>query len=454
MTTPSRFAAAVFVSSAVYGGALLAADWPSFRGPRGGAVSDDKDVPVQWTDDNFLWKRKLPGPGASSPITCGARVFVTCYTGYGTSLTKGFAGGFGKGGFGKGGFGKGNPADAAGQKKLRFVVLCLDGKSGEVLWQKEVEPKLPETPFTGMIREHGYATSTPATDGERLYVFLGKTGVHAFDMDGNAVWRADVGGGVNTWGMAASPVLHDGLVIVNAAMESRSLIGLERKTGKEVWRTKGMDACWGSPIVAETTDGKHELVVSLPGKIAGFDPATGQELWHCEGFQGGSMPGYGGTYSTPVAKDGIVYVTGGGGPRGPSTALAIRTGGRGDVNKTHIVWKQKAGGNFNSPVVHGAYLYCIDGMAICLRADTGKVVYKERLYESRGEYVSPVVAGDKVFMLTRFDGLYVLAAGAEFRQPAHNEFPGDRSVFNANPAIGNGRLYVRSNEYLYCIGPK
>jgi outer membrane protein assembly factor BamB len=337
---------------------------------------------------------------------------------------------------------------------LRLVVLCVDGQSGDVLWQKDVEPKLPEAPFTGMIRAHGYATSTPATDGERLYVFFGKSGVLAFGMDGASLWRADVGAGVNAWGMAASPVLHADLVIVNAAMESHALVGLDKKTGKEVWRTKGVGACWGSPIVAETKDGKDELVLSLPGKVAGFDPATGEELWHCQGFQGGGMPGYGGTYSTPVAQDGIVYVTGGGGPRGPSTALAIRTGGRGDVNQTHVLWKQKAGGNFNSPVVRGDYLNCIDGTATCLRADTGKVVYKERLHESRGEYVSPVVAGDKVFMLTRFDGLYVIAAGAKFQQLAHNEFAGDRSAFNANPAIGNGRLYVRSNDYLYCIGTK
>jgi hypothetical protein len=455
--TATRFLAALSLSACLYAGSVLGADWPGFRGPTGSGVSDAKDLPAQWAADQFLWKVKLPGPGASGPITSGNRVFVTSYTGYGTALTRGMGagfgkGGFGKGGFGKGGFGKGDPADAANQKKLRFVVCCLDADKGEVLWQKEVEPNLPEAPFVGMIREHGYATSTPATDGERLYVFFGKSGVLAFDMQGEQVWRADVGSGVNAWGMAGSPVVHGDLVIVNAAMESHALIGLDKKTGREVWRTKGVEACWGSPCLVRTRDGKPEVVLSLPGKIAGFDPETGEELWRCQGFKNTSMPGYGGTYSTPVSQGDVVYLTGGGGPGGPSTAVAVRAGGRGDVNQTHVLWKQKAGGHFNSPIVSGDLLYCIDGTAACLRADSGKVVYRERLYDSRGEYASPVLGDGKVFVVTRFDGLYVLAAGAEFRQLGHNEFAGDRSVFNAGPALADGHIYVRSNEYLYCIG--
>src|SRR5262245_45623534 len=154
---------------ALFLGALVAADWPGFRGSQGG-VADDNDLPVQWTRDNILWKVPLPGPGTSSPITTGDRLFVTCYTGYGTTLTKGMTamgGGFGKGkggfGKGKGGFGTGGGGD---QKKLRLVVVCLDRLKGQVLWQKEVQPKLPEVDFSGFIREHGYASSTPATDGE------------------------------------------------------------------------------------------------------------------------------------------------------------------------------------------------------------------------------------------------------------------------------------------------
>src|SRR5258708_4726258 len=302
MNTVARFALAILASAALYFGTPVAADWPGYRGPHGSGVSDDKELPVPSGKDSVLWKVKLPGPGASGPIAVGDKLFVTCYTGYGTTVTGGFGkgrfgkGDFGKGGFGKGGFGKGksDPTDLAEQKKLRLVLLCLDSKKGEVVWRKDVDPKLPENSFGGMIKEHGYATSTPASDGERVYVFFGKTGVLAFDLDGKQLWQADVGNGLNFFGMAASPILYKDLVVVNASIESGALIGLDKKSGKEVWRTKTISASWGSPILAETDDGKHELVLSLPSKVAGYDPATGQERWHCQGINDGGVAGYGG----------------------------------------------------------------------------------------------------------------------------------------------------------------
>jgi outer membrane protein assembly factor BamB len=470
MRIAGRFCVALVVSATLYLGAALASDWPGYRGPRGSGVSDEKDLPLPPGKDSVLWKLKLPGPGASGPIAVGDKLFVTCYTGYGTNVTGGFGkGGFGKGGFGKGGFGKSTKPDAAElaeQKKLRLVLVCLDSKKGEIAWQQDIEPKLPENPFGGMIREHGYATSTPASDGERIYVFFGKSGVLAFGLDGKELWRADVGSGLNFFGMAASPVLTKDLVIVNASIESGALIGLDKNTGKEVWRTRKIGSSWGSPILVDTDDGKQEIVLSLPGKIAAFDPADGKELWHCKGIKsdsgfggggfggGGFGGGYGGTYTSPAAQKGIVYVTGGGGPGSTPTTLAVRAGGRGDVEETHVLWREKAGTRYTSPIVSGDYVYFVDGSVSCLHADTGKFVYKERLYESRGEYVSPVLVGDKLVVLTRFDGLFVLAAGKEFQQLASHEFTGDKSIFNACPAVANGRLYARSNQYLYCIGKK
>jgi outer membrane protein assembly factor BamB len=427
-------------------GSLSAADWPGFRGPSGVGVSYDQHLPVQWSADNVLWKVKLPGLGTSSPILSNDKVFLTTYTGYGTSLSKGMGG---KRGGGKGGKGKG-ATETGDQKDLRLHVLCLDAQDGHKLWQKDVEPKLPEAPFGGFLREHGYASSTPVTDGKRVYVFFGKSGVLAFDLAGKQLWQTDVGSGTDKWGSASSPVLFKDLVIVNAAIESKSLVGLDRKTGTEVWRTPGIGKCWTSPLLVETKDGKHELVLSLPGKVVGYDPETGKELWHCQGIGTG---GFGYTTATPVARDGVVYASGGGGPT-PMTTLAVRAGGRGDVNASHVLWRQKVGSGICSPVLSGDFLCWVAGTATCLRADTGKLVYKETLYDGRGEYVSPVAAGDKIFALTRFDGLFVLAGGEKFQQLAHNQFEGDKSVFNASPAVSNERLYIRSNEYLYCVGKK
>src|ERR1043165_4406251 len=346
-------------------GSLMAADWPGFRGARGGAA-DDKDLPVTWTKEHFLWKIKLPGPGTSSPITSGDKIFVTAYTGYGTTLNKG-KGGFGGGGFGKGkgGFGKGKGGfggDGGGdQKKLKLLVLCLDQQNGQTVWQKEIDPKLPEMAFTGFLRDHGYASSTPVTDGERVYVFFGKSGVLAFDFSGKQLWRSDVGSTTHMWGSAASPILYKNLVIVNAAIESKSLVALDKMTGKEVWRARGISTGWTSPLLVDTKDGKQEVVLSLQGKIIGYDPETGKELWHCQGIGSGGSFGY--TCSTPVARDGIVYAMGGGGPNGPPTALAIRTGGSGDVTKTHVLWRQRAGTSISSPVLSGDYLYWVAGPA-------------------------------------------------------------------------------------------
>jgi outer membrane protein assembly factor BamB len=441
------FLASLVVSMAAMASVAWAEDWPGFRGSKGG-VAPDKDLPTQVTKDNVLWKVKLPGVGASSPIVSGDKVFVTAYSGYGTTISKGFGGG--KGGFGKGGFKKGGPPDPE-QKKLKLLLICIDRAKGDIEWQKEIEPKLPEVSFYGMIREHGYATNTPVTDGQRVYAFFGKSGVVAFDLKGTELWRADVGSGTHFMGTAASPVLYKDLLIVNAAIETKALVALDKITGKEVWRAKGLGTSWASPVLVETTAGKTEVVLSLPGKIVGFDPQSGKELWHCVGI--GQPDSYGGTTPTPVAQSGIVYVMGGGGPS-PAVTLAVKAGGTGDVSKTHVLWRQKVAGSYCSPVLVGDYLCWVDGTVQCLNIADGKTVHKDRLYDGRGEYVSAVAAGNKLFVLTRFSGLFVLDGGGKFEKLGHLEFEGDDSIFNASPAISNGRLYLRSNAFLYCIGKK
>jgi outer membrane protein assembly factor BamB len=314
------------------------------------------------------------------------------------------------------------------------------------------------------MREHGYASSTPASDGKCLIVFFGKSGVIAFDLQGNQLWQADVGSETHMWGTASSPVIHQDMVIVNACIESKALVGLDKKTGKEIWRAKSIGTCWGSPALVETKDGKTEVVMNWAGKIVGYDPLTGKELWHCDGigaggggggFGGGGFGGGFGGYSstTPVAKDGVVYAIGGGGPM-PGAAIAVKAGGSGDVSQSHVLWRQKSGASTCSPVIVGDRLCWVDGMLHCLSLEDGKSMQKDRLYDSRGEYVSAVATGNKLFALTRFDGLFVLDAADKFAKLDRYEFTGDKSIFNASPAVSNGRLYLRSNEYLYCIGKK
>jgi hypothetical protein len=163
--------------------------------------------------------------------------------------------------------------------------------------------------------------------------------------------------------------------------------------------------------------------------------------------------GFGGGYtiSSPVVRDGIVYIMGGG--PGGSTTLAVKAGGRGNVNTTHVLWRKNVGGSTCSPVLAGDNLCWVNGTLVALSATDGKEIAKERLYDSRSEYVSTVAAGDKIFALTRFDGVFVVDK-SNFKKLAHNTFEDDNSIFNASPAIANGRLYIRSNAHLYCIGNK
>jgi outer membrane protein assembly factor BamB len=200
------------------------------------------------------------------------------------------------------------------------------------------------------------------------------------------------------------------LLLVNASVESSSLVALDKSSGKEVWRTKGLLDTWSTPTLVALPRGSHEVVLNTPDALLGFDPATGEKHWQCEGLGGSAAT------STPVARDGVVYVTGSG-VEGAAT-MAVRAGGRGDVTKTHVLWKQKEGVGICSPVLDGDYLYWVSGRACCLNARTGEVVFRERLYQARQEYASAVAAGGKLFAFTRRNGAFVLAGNGRFERLA------------------------------------
>lgn len=400
---------------------VVAADWPQFRGVGGAGTSSDKDTPVTWSNSEGLaWKTELPGAGASSPIVVGKHIFLTSYSGWNV------------------------PGESGGSpEELKRHVLCLNRADGKLVWKADFPAKLPEQ---GKIREgHGYASSTPVSDGQRVYVFFGKSGVLALDWNGKEVWRADVGDKIHDWGSGTSPILHGNLLIVNASVESESLVALDKNTGKEVWRAGGIKESWNTPIIVKTPEGKNELVVAIFGKVLGFDPEKGTQLWSCETKIGWYM------VPSVVADKGIVYCIGG---RGGGGSLAIKTGGRGDVSGTHRLWLGKKGSNVSSPIFHEGHLYwASDSLPIvsCTNAATGEVVYEERLPRADQFYPSPVLADGKLYYLTRAGQVFVVAAKPKFELLATNKFD-ERAVFNAGPAIADGRVLVRSDRWLYCVG--
>lgn len=403
---------------------LAAADWPRFRGPDGAAVSTERNLPVEWSDETgIVWKTKLPGPGTSSPIVSGERVFVTCYTGVDRS-------------------------NAGSLDDLQRHLLCLDRGTGEIVWQKSIKARLPEDPFRGPgVPTHGYASSTPVADGEHVYVFFGKSGVFAFDFEGNQQWQADVGTGSDRlgFGSAASPVLYGDFVIVNATVESESIVALDKLTGKQAWKasSEGYGGTWSTPILVEA-DGQTDLVLNVTDEIWGLNPDTGKLRWYAvTGFRSPVCPSL-------VAKNGVVFATGsrGGG------LVAVRVGGNGDVSGSHLKWRSRAGSYVPSPVVYGDYLYCINdqGIAQCLDVETGEVLYNNQRIGAGGVYASPVAGDGKLYIVSRDSGAVVLSAGGEFAVLGQNEFASDGSIFNASPAISEGQLLLRSDESLYCVG--
>jgi outer membrane protein assembly factor BamB len=407
----------------------IGADWMQFRGRRGSGTSDETGLPAVWSSkENIVWRAKLPGPGTSSPIVIDKRVYLTCYSGYGLQ-----------------------PGEGEMDKLMRHL-LCIERDKGTIAWIKDFKPVLPESKYQpGNDSEHGYSSSTLVSDGRRLYAFFGKSGVYCLDLDGETIWHASVGTRTHGWGSANSPILYRHLLIVNASVESGCLVGLDKNTGKEVWRAKGINASFNTPVLVDVAGGPDELVCNESSAVIGFDPTNGKELWRVTGF---------GNYVCPsvVAHKGVIYVVRDG-------ALAIKAGGRGDVTRSPVIWRNQGSSLVSSPVYHDGLLYWFDGWAHCLEAATGQEVYRRRLSRdstrnARGGvtlvtfYASPLIADGKIYCVSRFSGTFVLRAGPAFEELAHNQFGDDDSRTNASPIASAGRLYLRTDCYLVCVGKK
>ncbi|MEW4526545.1 PQQ-binding-like beta-propeller repeat protein [Maioricimonas sp. JC845] len=445
----------------VGGMSVQAGDWPRFRGPNGSGVSPDSSAPPnEWSpDENIRWKVELPGPGVSSPIVVGDRVFVTCYSGYGIE--------------------RGNPGE---MRDLKRHLVCVDAGTGEVVWSRAVDPILPEDPFSGIgVTAHGYASHTPVSDGERVYVFFGKTGALAFDMDGNQLWHTELGTESDpwSWGSSSSPILYGNLLIVTASAESQALVGLNRETGEEVWRQEatGLDGVWGTPALVTVSEDRTDLVLGVPGEVWAFNPENGKLRWYAEGIATDQ-------YHSSVIVDGDVVYSIEGRSGG---SVAVRAGGKGDVTDSHVLWTGSDTGRFGTPVIHDGRIYHIsNGVAKVLDAKTGDRIQQLRLQGASGgddserggrggpgrggfgrrgggggrggggrggDYSSPVLAGGYLYYVKASGETHVLKAGETLESVAVNQTSdGDGESFGGTPAVSNGYLYLRSNRNLYCIG--
>ena len=424
---------------------VVAEDWTRFRGLDAAGVSE-KAAPTEWSSKkNLKWKAELPGAGVSCPIIVGEKVFLTCYSGYGLDRRE--------------------PGEI---DDLKRHVVCFERSTGKVLWKKTVENKTSEDRYTGMgVPEHGYASHTPVSDGKAIYVFLGKSGVYAYDLDGKELWNASVGTGSDDrrWGSASSPVLYDDKVIVPAIAESGAIIALNKKDGKEMWKQDagGLRGSWSTPLIVKVDDERSDLVMGVPYEVWGLNPSNGKLRWFLP-VEGRSF------YTSVMAKEGVIYGAIGGRDGGGS--FAVKTGAMDDASENHRVWEGRDQSQYASPVVHKGLMFFVNnGIGNAIDAKTGERVKRLRLQSApdqendssdsggarfrRGgrsfDYSSPVIAGDKVYYVKRNGDMFVFSADKELKQIAVNRVTQDSEEFSATPAISNGQIFVRSNKRLYCI---
>lgn len=401
----------------------FAQNWPQFRGPTAAGITTVTDVPLTWSDtENVLWKVDLPGPGSSSPVTWGERLYLTCYTGYG--LTE---------------------EDPGEKEKLVRRLLCFDRSTGKQLWQRDIPGNPDDTEdYQGFIALHGYASSTPAVDQTGVYVFYGTAGAASYDHDGKLKWRTPLGTQVHEFGTGNSPVVYEDLVIINAAVESNRVVALRKETGELAWEFAEVQRSWNTPILVETETGT-ELVFNDDQAVRGLDPKTGKQLWHCEAHNRLVCPSL-------IAHSGVVYAVG---ARDRKT-IAIQAGGRGDVTESHLLWELDKVAHVSSPIYHQGHLYWVSdshGIAYCADAQTGKLVYEERMTPRPGKiYASPVRVAGHLIYVSREEGSFVVPAKPEYALVAHNRFAADESVFHGSPAVVDNRIYLRSDQTLYCLG--
>jgi outer membrane protein assembly factor BamB len=431
-------------------------EWMRFRGPNGsGYLADAGTLPVEFgPDKNLKWKVAIPGPGSSSPILVGDRVFVTCWTGYGMSR-------------------QGEPGDPS---QLKRHLLCFDRATGKLIWQQDIQAELPEDEYGGMFAEHGYASHTPVSDGEHVYVFFGKSGAFAFTLDGKLLWQKNLGkeSDPRDWGSASSPVLFKNLLIVTAAAESEAIVALDKNSGEEVWRqeAKGFSGTWGTPILVDINAERTDLVIGVPYEIWGLNPENGKLRWYCEAMDTNSY------CSSVVTEKGIVYgIEGRGGG-----SIAVRAGGEGDVTKENVVWSGRDNNRIGTPLLFDGRLYFFSGgVANCIDCKDGSEVFQARLALPDGEAAEPgrgqarggqggrggpgggrgfrnadyssAVAGDgKIYFASRGGNIFVLKLSPEFEQLAVNRVTTEEEDFSATPAISGGNLFIRSDKHLYCVG--
>jgi len=431
------------IAVALLAPAVLAAaprtNWAQWRGPDGNGVSTETNVPTEWSNTrNIKWKTPIPGRGHSSPIVWDTRVFLT------TDLEGEVVPGAKAVEHKDDGKPFKHPDSVGGDRRHTFKVLAIDRGTGKLLWERTA---YEGTVYDDRHRKGSYASPTPATDGTYVFAYFGSEGLYCYDFDGKLLWKASPGP-IATFGMGpgTSPVLFENTVILQCDEDNgqKSFIAaLDKKTGKEVWRTaRKVQASWATPLIVRGPQ-QTELITSGNELIISYDPKTGKELWRAKGLESNAIP-------TPVAANGMVFVYAG---FPTKRTFAIKLGGAGDLTAgKNIVWQYDKGTAYvPSSIVYGEYLYLMSdrGILTCLDENTGKIVYEGGRVPMPATFTASPVAFDGKILLTSEDGdTFVIKAGPKHEVIATNSLA--EPVY-ASPAISDGMIFIRGEKNLYCI---
>jgi outer membrane protein assembly factor BamB len=385
--------------------------WPRWRGPSGQGLVADGAYPDAWSSTSRVqWKVTLPGSGNSSPVVWGEQIFVT----------------------------------TARDRGRRLSLIAVNRVDGTLLW----ETFIPQDSVEWVHDKNGYASATPATDGQRVYASFGRHGLAAFDLSGKLLWHRRFGVIDNYHGPAGSPILYKDRIFLfqdqnPTAGQSAFVAAFDKATGKTLWQTPRTETVgWGTPVVIDAGP-RDELVVSGQRRVVAYDPDTGRELWTVRGNTFEVIP-------TPVVGRGLLFASSG--RAGPT--IAIRPGGAGDVTTTHVAWSTPKGSPFvPSGIVVGDLLYLVNDMQSVLtayEATTGALVYQSRLgvAQREGFSASPVAVNGKVFFTNDEGQTFVVQSGREFKLLHVNEL-GARTL--ASPALVGGTWYWRTAAELVAV---
>jgi outer membrane protein assembly factor BamB len=446
-TSSSQAILAALIAGSLLGSASISAEnWPQWRGPGGQGISRETKLPMAWAPGkNIAWKVEVPGRGHSAPVVWNDRIFLT------TAIEGEAVPGAKAVEHVDSGKPFLHPDSVGAEKKHTYKVLAYDGKSGKLLWERTA---WEGAPYDNRHRKGSFASPTVATNGTLVFAYFGSEGVYAYDVDGKPLWKTSVGK-VKTLGLgaASSPVVFQDLVILQCdddSGEESAIVALDAKSGKERWRVKRpVQVSWSTPVLVDpsTSSGqvpaRPELVTNGSEWIIAYDPATGKELWRTKGVESNAI-------HTPIVGDGVVVVTAG---FPVKKSIAIKPGGSGDITGTsHILWTYGKGTAYVvSPILYEGLVYLVNdrGVITAMDAKTGEIKYEGGRVPVPASFMgSPIAAGGKILMTSEDGDTFVIKAGTKHEVLATNSV--GEPVYTT-PAISNGKIYIRGEKHLFAI---